>query len=920
MLNRLRNLPIRTKVTLVILLTTGIVLLAAAIALYAFQLAHFRREFIRNTAVLAEIVANNNTAAIEFADPDAAKESLNLVRARADILQATIRRNDGSIFARYNARTNLALEHHYPAQGHAFEGEHLLYTQPIRFNGVSKGRLELCSNFMDLYHESVRIYAIILGAVVLACGLLAYLISARLARFITAPILRLTYLARTVTECQNYSVRAEYHTKDEMGVLARTFNQMLDHVHQSNAIMQNQISERTMAAAELREAKERAEAASKAKSQFLANISHEIRTPLNGVMGMLHLLQKTPLQTQQNRYVNHARTAAETLLTVIGDVLDFSRIEAGKLELESEPFSPRDLLHQTVIMFAERAERQNLELLSHVEPGVPAQVAGDANRLRQILINLLGNALKFTKQGHISVTCRLLDADPDTVRLHFAVADTGCGIAPDQHARVFDAFSQADNSMTRVHGGTGLGLAISRQLCGLMGGEITLQSTPGVGSVFAFTVELKPADATELVPRASRACPKVLILDDSAASRELLLEQIRAWRGEAVAVDNPAEAFQTLRTATANGAPFAVVLIDWKMPGTSAPAIAKTLNTDASLGRPQPVLLSSYSPEEDAGQLRELGFAASVSKPVRQSELFDAIMNALRGDAMTKPTVAPPAAMSDTAFLRANASLVVLLAEDNAINQEVASEMLDAFGHRCLCVVNGREAVEAIQRQRPHLVLMDCQMPILDGYGATREIRNWEAQQNLPRLPIIALTAHALKGDRERCLAAGMDDYLAKPLDPEVLAATIVRWSKPTVTTVTPIPQKPKPVLPAGKPIDDADFLQRCLGRRSLAERLLQKFVIQAAGDAADIRSAIAQHDSEALTAAAQRLRSSATNVSATRLNETAMELDALARSGSLIGAEELAAKLAVRLNEVCEFVAANRDRAGDATTVSPKD
>lgn len=900
MLRRLRNLSMRSKVTLVILLTTVVALVAAATAFYVFQLGNFRREFVRNTTVLAEVIANNNLATVTFENAEDATALLQLVSARPDIAQARIQLKDGRVLASYEPHATRLPQLDYPENGHAFVGEFLLVTQPIELHGTRLAQLQICSEFAAVYHDSIRVYLAILSAVVISCGLLALLLSARLSRLITDPVQRLTSIARVVTQTQNYTVRAEHAAEDELGVLAQTFNEMFARIHNSNAMMQNQIAERTLHAAELREAKERAEAASQAKSQFLANMSHEIRTPLNGVLGMLHLLEKTPLQATQARYINHARGAAHALLTVIGDILDFSRIEAGKLTLESAAFSPRDLMHQTALLFADRAEQQQLELIADVAPAVPLQVIGDANRLRQVLINLIGNALKFTQQGHIAASCAVAATAPDAVVLEFRVRDTGCGIAADQQAHVFDAFSQADNSMTRTHGGTGLGLTICRQLCQLMGGDITLRSTPGAGSEFTFTVKLRPV-AAAAAPPARNCSLKLLVVDDQPQSCNFILSLVRTWRGEAAAVADPAAALELLREAARTGHPFTAALVDWNIPGHSPAVIATKLRSDASLPPLALVLLTNAMPSESLEAVARNHFAATAAKPLRASELFDAVMTAIRVATPPPKAIAP----AGTTTASHPSHQTILLAEDNPINQEVASEMLLAFGYRCVCVNNGREALEAVQSQRPDLVVMDCQMPELDGYEATRAIREWESANGHPRLPIVALTAHALTGDRERCLASGMDDYLAKPLDPDVLATTLARWLQPAKPALPP-KRPPTPTPPgATRPIDEEELLRRCLGKPDLVVRLLQKFVPQAEQDAREIENALARKDGSAAATASHRLKGAALNVSAKRLGELAAAVDQLARSGNLAAAAETNLQLAQALEEVRAFVMA---------------
>ncbi len=503
-------------------------------------------------------------------------------------------------------------------------------------------------------------------------------------------------------------------------------------------------------------AKEAAEAASEAKSQFLANMSHEIRTPITGVMGMLHLLHRTELDARQDRYVTSAVTAAGTLLTVIGDVLDFSKIEAGRMELQESAFSMPDVMDAAVSVFAERAEAGGVELACRLESGVPRLLRGDPERLRQILVNLIGNALKFTERGEVTLTCALQEDLPDVAVLCFSVRDTGCGIAPEKQEMVFDAFSQVDSSMSRIHGGTGLGLAICRQLCELMGGDIGVESEPGCGSNFWFTARLKRADA-EAITNASAPCGlkglRVLIVDDCQTTLGIVSETITSWKGIAQVAPDAASGLEALRAAVRERRPFHVAILDWRMPGVDGIAMAQLIKEDPALRGTGLVLLSGVAQLQVAADDAVSLFAASVPKPARASELYDAVVTAASGAVSVVRHPKPVPLPAAPALTQTRRDGVVLLAEDNEINREVASELIAELGFTCLHAVNGREAIEAVRAGRADLVLMDCQMPIMDGYEATGIIREWERTEAGPtgrrRVPIIALTAHAMKGDRD---------------------------------------------------------------------------------------------------------------------------------------------------------------------------
>jgi two-component system, sensor histidine kinase and response regulator len=892
LLMRLKDQPLHKKLRYALLVTSGTAMVLAFLALGIGITYKLRADTFTQLTTLARAVSLNLQAALAFGDQSGGATTLAALRAHKDIDFACVIRADGSKFVEYTIKPGNRARCARQVSPSGWFANQIELVEPIILDKERIGELHVIADISDTWRD---LLAFLAGLAVLSAGALvaAVLIGRRFRPFLTDPILELASTAERISHEKNYELRARKTSEDEVGRLIESFNAMLSEIqkrdeqlaqHREN--LEKQVEART---AELRESMEAAQAASRAKSQFLATMSHEIRTPMNGVLGMTELLLDSELNATQRRYGETIHQSGESLLSIINDILDFSKIEAGRMELESIAYNPGRLLYEVADLLAQRAGEKGLELICTASPDTPKWVWGDPNRVRQIITNLVGNAIKFTERGEIVLSLEPVEAPAgDEPLIKFSVRDSGIGIAPEAVARLFQAFSQADNSHARRFGGTGLGLAIAKELSHLMGGSIGVDSTPGMGSTFWFTLGAPHADVAPTVSdRDIFQDVRVLAVDDIPANLEILSRQLGALGMTCDSLDDPRQTLERLRAAQTGDAPYLLALIDMKMPVMSGIELAGAIRADTALDATSLILLSSQSEEGQLGKALAAGFCAVLQKPVRMEELADCIERVLRppsSDPLPITTPFPEEENLDGTH--------VLLAEDNPVNQSLALAHLRKLGCRVTLANNGLEALAAYRREPFDLILMDCQMPEMDGYEATRMIRADETDGR--RIPIIAVTANAMQGDREVCLACGMDDFLPKPYKQNQLKSLLEHWVRLDEAGGATQPQHnpgntSQGVAPSmGSTLNPEvlDELSRQLGADNpdLIRELIRVYLDNALQLLKDMDAALVSGVAKDLMRAAHSLKSSSAILGVMRLSVLSKEIELAARNGEVAG------------------------------------
>ncbi|MFM9843712.1 MAG: ATP-binding protein [Dongiaceae bacterium] len=805
----LRNLSIRTKATVTIVFVSTAVLTLALSVVLARDYFTFREDELDKLTTLARVISANSTAAVAFEDREAARDGLGKLATDPNIKAAFIWANDDQFasYLRPGESGAQAMVDELRAAGTVDkiirDGRKDMFVQvPISLDGETIATLYMVSDLSRIQARMQEYFWLAMGVLGSAI-IVALLVSLLLGFVISKPLSYLSKTMRTIEKEKDYRQRMKKHGNDEMGQLIDSFNAMLEQIQlrdeklsENRNDLERQVKARTQelvqtnaslwqAVNDLEEAKSKAETANKAKSEFLATVSHEIRTPLNGVLGTTEILLSSGLTEKQLRFAQIVHGSAKTLLAIINTILDFSKIEAGKVELETVDFNPREIVEEVQDLFLEVADKKGLKYESVIAPNVPQQVRGDSGRLRQVLTNLVGNAMKFTEKGRVSVRLQVQETSGATVLLRFEVKDTGIGIDPSARERIFESFAQADQSTTRRYGGTGLGLTIAKQLSQIMGGGIGLDSQIGNGSTFWFTVRLGLAgvSAAQDEKRRMLSGVRIIVVDGDAAARDALMSQLAALGIIATATGNLDEGLTLMQSAAQSAKPFDVAFID-ATSGRPAARLVRAIRSNANTQPVRVVLMGNVLGEQE---VKEQGFPSNcriLLRPLRQSALFDCLSDIIRDKVETSrdprggiamPERAKPAAPAAAESRRP--ACRILLAEDNPVNREVACEALLQLGLEVETANDGREAIEKWKTTKFDLILMDCHMPNLDGIDAAREIRSIERTNGMIKgIPIVALTANVRGEDYDRCMAVGMNDYLTKPLTLKELGVSLSRW------------------------------------------------------------------------------------------------------------------------------------------------
>ena len=916
------NRSLAAKLRTIIVFAAAVALLAASVLYASGEALSLRRSLAEQLQSFVTGVAAETTAPLRFHNRVLARNVLDALRTDPDIHHVTLYDATGSVVVDFpigpvddSGAAPPPPNHRDPIQFTGLTRVHIRV--PVLLDGSAIGSLHVEAQFPELYARLPGHLKNFLLGLLLAC-LVAYVLSWRLQRVVSHPVRDLLQVAHNVRDRKDFSIRAEKHSDDEFGALIDGFNGMLDELERRELnlrLYENELDKRVRertalldtALTEAQKALERAEGASRSKSEFLARMSHEIRTPMNGVLGMAELLRHSPsLDDRQRRYAATIHQSGSALLDIINDILDFSKIEAGKLELEIAPFNLRELIEDAVDILAERAHSKGLELICDIPAHIAATVCGDGQRLRQVIINLISNAVKFTERGEVKVTIRHAGADLLNSSFQFEVTDTGIGIKPENCVAIFESFAQADVSTTRQYGGTGLGLAICRQLVELMGGRIGVSSTPGVGSRFYFSVPLTTDPAAVGDRRSSvLSRTRMLLVDDNSTHREIIRRHLVSWGVLVTEASSGRQALEILDNAL--GGQFDVMILDAQMPEMNGLTLAAAVRARREFDGVPVLMMNSVLASASATEHSQDGATSWISKPVRRAQLL-ACLTTLMAHSHSEQGAAGARRRGEKAAAQAGPKKLrvrrVLLVEDNPVNQEVAQAMLQELGVEPVAVWSGEEALEKLTAGSFEVVLMDCQMPRLDGYETTRRFRAWEKEHDRSRTLIVALTANALSGDAEKCFAAGMDRYLSKPFTSQQLFEVLESCGS----------EAPAPAATAADTHGDAVLDQQMLGRiralhrpggPNLFAKVVGLYVASSLALTEAMRMAAASQDAAGIRQAAHALKSSSANVGAMAFADLCREVEQAADNGNLHDARVLVDRLLVEHQQVLQALEA---------------